>query len=132
MKLGNIKLFHKSYDGGKDSGVTGYWLIEWKGGFSICLLKFSKGSREAYHSHAFNAYTWWLKGEVEEQFVDCSDHIIWKPSLKPKYTPKGNFHKIIGIKDSWAFCIRGKWDNTWEEQKNGETYKLTHGRIRVE
>ena len=43
----------KSHDGGKDSGVTGYWLIEWKRGFSIVLLRFSKGSREAYHSHGY-------------------------------------------------------------------------------
>ena len=41
MKIGKIKLFHKSYDGGEDSGVTGYWLIEWKEGCSINLLKFS-------------------------------------------------------------------------------------------
>ena len=50
-----MKLFHKSHDGGKNSGVTGYWLIEWKSGFSIVVLRFSKGTREAFHSHAFNA-----------------------------------------------------------------------------
>ena len=59
-----MKLFHKSHDGGKNSGVTGYWLIEWKSGFSIVVLRFSKGTREAFHSHAFNALTWWLKGSV--------------------------------------------------------------------
>lgn len=128
MKIGNLKLFHKSYDGGSNSGVTGYWLIEWKGGFSINLLKFSKGSREAYHSHAFNALTWWIKGEVKEEFLNGDSPIIWKPSLKPKYTPKNNFHKIIGIKESWAICIRGSWDDTWSEFKNGETVVLTHGR----
>ena len=66
----NIKLFKKSHDGGPNSGVTGYWLIEWKLGFSIVILRFSKGSREAFHSHAFNAWTWWIKGRVMEYFVD--------------------------------------------------------------
>ena len=131
MRVGKIKFFHKSYDGGEDSGVTGYWLIEWKGGFSICLLKFSEGSREAFHSHAFNAYTWWLLGEVEEYFQDGKSAITWTPSFKPKYTPKDNFHKIIGKKQSWALCIRGKWDDTWKEYKNEELYTLTHGRKRV-
>ena len=130
-----MKLFKKSHDGGKDSGVTGYWLIENKKFFSILLLRFSKGSREAFHSHAFNAYTWWLKGLVKEEFKDTNDCIIWKPSLLnlffPKYTPKGNFHKIIGIKESWALSIRGPWDYTWKEFKNGEEYTLSQGRVRV-
>ena len=130
-----MKLFKKSHDGGPDSGVTGYWLIENKKLFSICLLRFSKGSREAFHSHAFNAYTWWLKGEVEEQFLDNSNHIIWRPSicnlLKPKFTPKGNFHKIIGLKTSWALSIRGPWDHTWQKHKDGETYTLSTGRVRI-
>lgn len=39
-----MKLFSKSHDGGKDSGVTGYWLIESKSLFSIVLLRFSEGS----------------------------------------------------------------------------------------
>lgn len=130
MKIGSIKIFHKSHDGGVDSGVTGYWLIEWKKCFSICLLRFSKGSREAFHSHAFNALTWWIKGEVREEFLDGSAPITWQPSLKPKYTPRNNFHKIIGIKESWAFCIRGAWADEWEEVKNGERYTLTNGRVR--
>ncbi len=127
-----IKLFCKSPDGGKDSGVTGYFLIEWKNVFSIALLRFSKGSREAFHSHAFNAYTWWLKGEVIEEYADGSPARKWKPSIKPKFTPKSKFHKIIGIKETWAFTFRGAWEDTWQEQKDGETYTLTHGRVRID
>lgn len=130
--LKNIKIFKKSYDGGPKSGVTGYWLIENKDWFSIVLLNFSKGSREAYHSHAFNAYTWWLKGEVAEVFKHTNNTIIWKPSLRnlifPKYTPKNNVHKIIGIKSSWALSIRGPWDNTWKEYIKNDVHTLTHGR----
>ena len=51
-----MKLFTKSYDGGENSGVTGYFLIEWKNVFSIVLLNFKDKYRENYHSHAFNAY----------------------------------------------------------------------------
>jgi len=125
-----MKIFKKSHDGGKDSGVTGYWLIECKGLFSIVLLRFSKGSREAMHSHAFNACTWWIKGEVTEYLLGGYFR-KWKPSFKPKYTPKHCFHKIVANEVSWAISFRGKWDNTWKEWKNGEFYTLTHGRKRV-
>lgn len=132
-----MKLFHKSYDGGADSGVTGYWLIEAKNLFSIVLLHFSPGSREAFHSHAFNAVTWWLRGNVREEFYYAypegwTDSIDWKPSFKPKFTPRGNFHKIVaGENGAWALSFRGPWNKTWQEHKNGETYELTHGRERV-
>jgi hypothetical protein len=130
-----MRFFKKSYDGGLDSGVTGYWLIEWKAGFSIVLLHFSPGSREAYHSHAFNAVTWWLRGEVMEQ-VDLG--VVgytktWSPSIKPKFTPKHLMHRInAGRSGAWALSIRGPWEDTWQEKKHGETYTLTHGRRRVE
>lgn len=126
-----IKLFKRSHDGGKDSGVTGYWLIEWKSLFSIVILRFSKGSREAFHSHAFNALTWWIKGHVEEQFADGSRSKYWKPSLLPKLTRRGNFHRVVAYETSWAISFRGKWKKTWQEYKNGELYTLTNGRVKV-
>jgi hypothetical protein len=136
-----MKLFQKSYDGGDGSGVTGYWLIECKSLFSIVLLHFSPGSRDAFHSHAFNALTWWLKGEVTEEFNDqlsmmsmgsVTTTLEWKPSWKPKWTPKYCFHKIIaGKKGAWALSFRGPWDPTWFENKNGQTYELGHGRVRI-
>lgn len=123
------KFFKKRHDGGKDSGVTGYWLIEWKNVFSIVLLRFSKGSREAFHSHAFNAYTWWIKGSVTEVFEDGSASVKWSPSWKCKFTPRNNFHKIIADETSWAISFRGPWEKYWKEKKDGKTVTLTHGRV---
>lgn len=126
-----MKLFKKSHDGGSDSGVTGYWLIECKWLFSIVLLRFSKGSREAFHSHAFNAYTWWLTGSVHEEIFPTRAIRVWKPSWIPKYTPKNCFHRVNAQETTWALSLRGPWDKTWKEHKNGETYELTHGRKKV-
>lgn len=126
-----MKIFKKSYDGGKDSGVTGYWLIECKSLFSVVILRFSKGSREAFHSHAFNALTWWLKGEVLESKLNDYGEKFWKPSILPKYTKRDCFHKIFALETSWAISFRGKWKETWQEHKNNETYTLTHGRKKV-
>jgi quercetin dioxygenase-like cupin family protein len=123
-----MKFFKKSYDGGTDSGVTGYWLVEIKPLFSIVLLKFNKGTRDAYHSHAFNALTIWLKGSVLE-------HELFSP-LTPKkwraghikYTPRDNIHMVEALTDTWALSIRGPWAKTWFEYKNEKIYELTHGR----
>lgn len=122
-----MKLFKRSHDGGKDSGVEGLFLVEIKSLFSIVLLRFNEGSREAYHSHAFNAVTWWLKGEVEEHHTD-GRVMKWKPSFKPKFTAKNCFHKIYALRKSYAISFRGPWDDTWQEKRNNETVTLTHGR----
>lgn len=130
-KVNLPRLFKVSHDGGKDSGVTGYWLIEWKPVFSIVLLKFNKGTRDAYHEHAFNALTIWIKGEVLEEYQDGSTAQVWKAG-QCKYTPRSNFHRIKALKTSWALCFRGRWLKSWKEELHGETYTLTHGRVKID
>jgi len=122
------RFFYKKPDGGKDSGVTGYFLLEWKTVFSIGILHFSEGSREAFHNHAFNAFTWWLKGRATEIKHPTGETYEYHKSLKPKYTPRDNFHKVIAQTSSWALTIRGPWKDTWREFKNEQYVNLTHGR----
>lgn len=122
------RLFFKKFDGGENSGVTGYLLIEWKKVFSIGLLHFKKGSREAYHSHAFNALTWWLKGSVIEIHLS-GENKKFKPSLRPKYTKRNCFHRVVADRDTWALTFRGPWEDTWNEFRPAEGHvTLTHGR----
>ena len=126
------RFFKKAPDGGKNSGVTGYFLIEWKKVFSIVILRFSEGSRDNYHSHAFNALTWWLKGIVAEERIYTDGTIVAKvysPSFRPKFTPRNNLHRIFSYDTTWAISFRGPWSDTWKEfnDKSGET-TLTHGR----
>lgn len=125
------RLFYVKPDGGQDSGVTGYFLIEWKWLFSIAILKFEEGSREAYHSHAFNAYTWWICGhadEIKHGVSDMNKCVQYQRSWKPKYTPRDNVHEVLAYTRCWAFTIRGPWEDTWYEYKDGEKITLTHGR----
>ena len=125
------KLFFKKFDGGKDSGVTGYMLIEWKKVCSIGVLHFKKGTRDAYHNHAFNAITWWLRGNVTEEMISGTKK-GYKPSLKPKITKRSCFHKVIAHVSSWALTFRGPWNDTWKElRRNNEEITLTHGRKQV-
>lgn len=132
-----MKLFKKSYDGGPDSGVTGYWLFEIKPVASVVLLHFSPGSRDAFHSHAFSAVTLWLKGKVEELYFPHNSPLcgvrnkFWKPG-RLKFTPKGRFHKILA-KDTgaWAISFRGPWADSWQEFKKNRIVNLTHGRVEI-
>lgn len=121
------RFFYVKPDGGKDSGVTAYFLIEWKILFSIAILKFNEGSREAYHNHAFNALTWWLSGKVTEMKLNGKNK-DYSPSLIPKYTSKDNFHKVFAHKTTYGITFRGPWDNIWQELRNGKLITMTHGR----
>lgn len=124
------RLFYIKPDGGKNSGVTAFFLIEWKVLFSIGILYFKEGTREAYHNHAFNALTWWLKGKVTEIKLN-GEHRIFTPSLKPKYTSRENFHKVHTHKNTIALTFRSNWRDTWKEFRNGLYVTLTHGRKEI-
>lgn len=119
-------------DGGKKSTVSGLFIIEIKSLFSIVLLRFDEGSREAYHNHAFNAYTWFLKGDVDEHHMN-GDVLNWKPSWKPKYTPRDCFHKVFANKTTYAFTIRGPWKKTWQDfdSKTDEFITYSWGRKQI-
>lgn len=125
-----MKFFHKAKDGGPESTVTGYWLIEAKRLFSIALLKFENGSRDAYHSHAFNSLSWVLWGRLYEQHLDnkIEGH---KPSLIPVVTRRSTFHRVLSFGTSWALTIRGPWSERWSEfdPVTGRLSVLKNGRV---
>jgi len=122
-----MKFFNKCKDGGPDSPVIGYFLVEIKSLFSIVLIHFD-GSRENFHSHAFNCLTLWLKGEAKEQLKDDTVR-TWKAG-QFKYTPRDCFHKVGPKKDTWALSVRGPWVNTWQEynESRRQLTTLTNGR----
>ena len=124
------KFLHVAKDGGLESNVDGYWLIESKALFSIVLLRFRKGSREAFHTHAFNAVSWVLHGHMTEYTMD-GDIIQLTPSIVPVYTARNRFHKVEGIaNNTWALSFRGPWVDKWKEflPKLNKYIILTHGR----
>ena len=133
MNILGCNFFCKRKDGGKDSPVDAYFLFEIKGLFSVALLKFNKGMREQYHSHAFNAYTWLLKGALFEEDKDSEEIYVYERSLLPKYTPREKFHRVRATETSWCLTVRGRWQDTWQEydDKTGEYTTFTHGRVKV-
>lgn len=121
-----MRFLEISKDGGPESHVTGFFFVEIKPLFSIVLLKFSKGTREAFHSHAFNALTLWLTGNVKEHLLNGQTQ-EWSAG-QLKYTSRKCFHKVEALTDTWALSFRGPWVNKWREFINGKFITLTHGR----
>lgn len=129
-----MKLFHWCKDGGPESTVSGLFVVEIKELFSIVLLRFSNGSREAYHKHAFNSWSWLLKGNLVEHLHPDYEHggqRIYRPSFSVITTLRDTFHKVYSIGTSWVISFRGPWSDTWEESVNGKYKTLTHGRKEV-
>jgi len=109
-----MKLFSWGKDGGPDSKVWGFWLIELKSLFSIALLRFDGPSREAYHTHAFNSISWLLKGNLSEVKIN-NKVTTYLPSWKPIHTPASRFHQVDSLGVSWVLTFRGPWGTEWKE-----------------
>lgn len=144
-----MKLFHYGKDGGPDSTVWGFWLIEWKRVFSIALLCFEDGSREAYHSHAFNSISWVLSGNLVETEIHPRTGLPlirlqnngsekgplyhYPPSFLPVFTARDRMHKVTSVGRTWVLTFRGPWSKTWKEYLpiSNEYVTLTHGRRKI-
>lgn len=130
-----MKFLKKMKDGGAESSVTGYWLIETKSLFSIVLLRFEGASRDAYHEHAFNSLSWLISGKLIEYFLPAFGikNKIYKPSFLPFTTLRKTFHRVDSNGTSWVLSFRGPWTKTWKEYLPNENRfrTLISGRIEV-
>lgn len=124
-----MKFFTKTKDGGPESPVDAYFLFEIKFLGSVALLKFNKGRRESFHTHAFNAWTWFIKGDLEEELFDGTI-TKYKKRFIPKLTTKDNNHRVKAAEDSWCLTVRGPWEKYWTEdnRETKTTTTFTHGR----
>lgn len=124
-----MKVLSYEKDGGIESRVSGLYLMELKSLFSIVLLRFADGSREAYHSHAFNALSWVLSGRLDENMLEGPIN-TYMPSCKPVITRRTDFHKVSSIGTTWVLSFRGPWIDKWREFLPilNKFITLTHGR----
>lgn len=127
-----MKFMSWEKDGGDESTVSGLYIVEIKSLFSIVLLRFSHGSRDAFHSHAFNCWSVQFTGYLYERFVNGTSRIIPKWWLFPTY--RTTFHKVASTGTSWVLSFRGPWRDRWEEYlpRTGKFRTLTHGRVEVD
>jgi hypothetical protein len=129
-----MKFLFKSKDGGSESTVTGFWLIEAKSWFSVVLLVFDGESREAYHTHAFNAISWVIRGGLTEKLWKGKS-VRYPASFIPIRTAREVCHKVKSDKGkTYVLSFRGPWSDTWVEYRPLEGNRrvtLTHGRVEI-
>jgi len=124
-----MKFFKHAKDGGPQSTVDGWWLVEIKGLFSIALLRFRGPSRFAYHEHAFNSVNWLLRGQLVERYRGSRIARVHNASLIPIVTRRDHFHMVDSVATSWVLSFRGPWAKTWREYIPGVGMRtLTDGR----
>lgn len=115
-----MKILWGAKDGGPESKVY-VWGLEIKSLFSVLLLRFAEGSREAFHSHAFNAISWVLTGQLWERFYPgmvgaLPRWTIYRPSRRPVRTPRERLHQVRGVAPrSWVLTLRSPWRSTWRD-----------------
>lgn len=123
-----MRFFHYGKDGGPESTVWGFFLVELKSLFSIVLLRFENGSRDAYHGHAFNAVSWLLSGVLVE-LLPVRGMQGYLPSWRPIFTGRERVHQVRSVGRSWVLSFRGPWSDTWPEVlPDGTRVDLTYGR----
>lgn len=135
-----MKILWGDKDGGSESRVW-VWGIESKRFGSILLMCFRKGSREAYHTHAFNAISWVLRGWLLEETIVAAG--VFGPDIRlqkyeaswcPIRTPRERFHMVHGMAEkTWVLSFRGPWVDTWKEflPSSRRNITLTHGRKEI-
>jgi len=125
-----MRFFFKAKDGGPESRVWGYWLCEGKSSFSIALLRFEDGSREAFHSHAFNSISLVLRGALFETLRGGTGIAYWTGAIIRTY--RETFHRVESYGRTWVLTFRGPWSKTWKESTpEAGVYELSSGRKRV-
>lgn len=141
LRLGPITLHWGSKDGGPDSHVYMYG-IECKAVCSALVLRFEDGSRDAFHSHAFNAISWVLRGELQEELLPnehtlrkwgCGWKSLYRASLTAIFTARECCHMVTSFGRTWVLSLRGPWAPTWVDidGATGAATTLTHGRVRA-
>jgi len=128
VKIAGIKIgFGK--DGGEESTVWG-WFVEAKRLATVALLRFEDGSREAYHSHAFDCVSVLLEGELHEHHLFGGVFVYRAPCVF--VTRKNTFHKVVSVGRSYVATVRGPWADEWLEWTEAQGFQvLTNGREAV-
>ena len=117
-----FRLLTITKDGGPESRVWAYWLIGIKAWFSIVLLRFDNGYRDAYYDHAFNSVSWVLWGRLHEFEVPDPEKLLHqvvkehRPSLTPVITRRSTLHKVVSRGRTWVLSFRGPWCKEWHER----------------
>lgn len=101
-----------------DGHINAYTIFEHKKLFSIIIYHWKTIRQNRFHSHAFAALAFLLKGSyTEERIVNGKvEKNVIKDILKPRYLPRNYTHRILEAKPkTWTIVFTGPWIKHWYE-----------------
>jgi hypothetical protein len=109
-----------------------FTIFEDKSCFSIYFHIFNTIAQDRFHTHAFDGYSYVLRGGYEEEYkVDGVVHKKWV-GTGGRFIPKNYNHRILRSEpDTMSILFTGPWDNHWTEENDQFVRTLTHGRKEV-
>lgn len=119
-----IVIFKKKKINLGEQPVTEWTLLEYKKWFSIKLFHFHKteGYQDRFHTHAFNAYSFLLKGDYIEEIIE-NGHILKVARSRERmlFIPRDSYHRITKSNGCWTLLFTGPWGNEFKELRGEVT-----------
>lgn len=104
-----------------DQSVTEITILEYKKWFSIKLFNFhkSEGVQDRFHTHAFNAYSFLIKGDYTEEILESGKIVkTLRSRSKLLFIPKNSYHRITRSNGCITLLVTGPWGDTFKELRN--------------
>ncbi len=130
MRLGKYgKILHYEKISLGVGKIQRFILFEFKFIGGIILNIFNTDNQDRFHSHAFHAFSWMIKGWYNEDII-LDNKVISKKIVHSRIIPKNYIHKIKeSSKNAISITFEGPWGNTWNEFFDDGRIKLyTWGR----
>lgn len=131
MRLGKFgKLLHRDDTSLGVGNISRFTIIEIKYLFGIIINTFNTTSQDRYHSHAFHAWSWMLKGGYFEDVIKDGKVIRNVAIWKSRWIPRNHIHRIgYSLPGSMSVTFEGPWESTWQEYfTDGRMKTYTWGR----
>lgn len=104
--------------------VSELTILEYKKWFSLKLFYFHKteGAQDRFHTHAFNAYSFLIKGDyIEEVIEDNKIKKIKRSRKKLLFIPKDTYHRITKSEGCYTVLLTGRWGSRFKELRETST-----------
>ena len=130
MRLGKLgKLFHWDNTSLGVGNIRRFTIIEIKYVGGIIVNIFNTENQDRFHSHAFHALSWMIKGHYYEDVI-VDNETVTKLIEKSRFIPRNYIHKITkSSPNAMSVTFEGPWESTWNEYfDNGRVKTYTWGR----
>lgn len=143
MRLGKYgKLLHWDDTSIGIGNIKRFTIIEIKYLFGIIVNIFNTVDQDRFHSHAFHAWSWMIRGYYHEHVLKKQDDpryfhphfpgvsVDFKKIERSRFIPKNYIHKITrSSPNAISITFEGPWGPTWDEFfDNGRIKHYSWGR----